>query len=75
MPITGKDEVIVARVSRITNETLSSADVALSPGTDYTVGDPWITVTREHYGPAWPPRIGDVVTVTVPRVLKIERKG
>jgi hypothetical protein len=59
-------------VGAVENVTDTAAELHLSVG-EWEVG-PWLTALRDHY-PAdlWPPKRGDIITVTVPTVLGVRR--
>lgn len=64
-------EAVIGAVKEVGGE---SVNVHLTTGDGGDGDDPWLTVRRVHYPrPLWPPRAGDIVTVTVPTVVKAAR--
>ena len=66
-------DAVLGRVFRGLSDGPDQLTVILhAPGPDD--GSPWMTVTRDQY-PAgqWPPKPGDRVTVTIPRVIAVSK--
>lgn len=72
--ISGHMQVVTGVIGRVMDITDKEAVISLMGGPVSEPDDPYLRVKIENYGKKnWPPREGDIVTTTVPTVVKVKR--